>query len=228
MEDDGKLLCIKQLIRCLGVNQSEFADKIGAYRSDMSKYLSGKVLIGNALLTKVIRAYPNINKDWLWDGTGEMFSVDINREKPNKMLGGTPYFDIESAACGSLSGYGSALMENNANGSVVLPQLKTQEGDVFLATRGRSMIDTECPERSIPEGAMVLVRKWQSNYIAWGEIYCVVTTDGYVIKRLMPGTTDDTIRCMSADSKNYPDFEILRSDVKAIGRVVAVVSTTTL
>lgn len=143
----------------------------------------------------------------------------------NECANGTPYYNIESAVCGVLSGFGEALTANNSDGAVVIPTLQTKDGDIFLQTRGRSMIDTKCPERSIPEGAMVLVRRWSHNFIEWGEMYCLATSDGYVIKRLMPGADNSKILCVSADSDNYPAYEVLIDDIKAIGRVIAVVST---
>ena len=43
MEDNKcKVLRIKQLIYHLGIQDSTFAEEIGVYKSDMSKYLSGK------------------------------------------------------------------------------------------------------------------------------------------------------------------------------------------
>ena len=41
----------------------------------------------------------------------------------------------------------------------------------------------------------------------------------------MPGADNSKILCVSADSDNYPAYEVLIDDIKAIGRVIAVVST---
>lgn len=253
--DETIVLRIKELISYLGLSNGKFADKIGVQRSDMSKYLSGKQKVGEKLKMQIMFAFPNIRKQWLYFGLGEMLdspnstTITVNRgdninasnsavategsainisgrhdEQASKPIG-TPYFGFESAACGVLSGFGEALTANNSDGAVVIPTLPTKDGDIFLQTRGRSMIDTKCPERSIPEGAMVLVRRWTQSFIEWGEIYCVATTDGYVIKKLLPGSTDSTVKCVSADSDNYPPYEIPTIDIKTLGRVMAIVST---
>lgn len=138
---------------------------------------------------------------------------------------GIPYYDIEPASCGALSGFGEALTMNNPSGTVVIPTLRTQDGDFFLATRGNSMVDTLRPERSIPDGSMLLVREWRRNYIEWGEIYCVMTADGYIIKKLLPGEDESKIRCVSSNTEEYPPYEILREDIRGLGRVVAAVTT---
>lgn len=258
MEDNNcKILRIKQLISHLGVQDSTFADEIGVYKSDMSKYLSGKRKVTYELLGKIAVRYKQINSAWLLMGIGNMLTDDesspntttnisINRAgnihathsavatggsalnigmTAEHSANGTPYFGMESAACGALSGYGDALTANNSDGSVVIPTLATKDGDIFLQTKGRSMIDRKCPERSIPEGSMVLVRRWTQRFIEWGEIYCVATADGFVVKRLMPGSSAEFISCVSADTENYPTYEIPTCDIKSIGRVIAIVST---
>ena len=231
MED--KVLRIRKLIAHLGISNGKFADAIGVYRSDFSNYLSGKRTISEKFVDKIVNAYPDVKKSWLMTGDGEMFAVGENaniKDEPTNIgkSNGTPYYDLDAAACGSMAGFGQALTDSNNSGYISLPFLKTREGDMFIQTRGRSMIDAECPERSIPEGAIVLIRNWRERHIEWGEIYCLVTADGYVVKKLMPGDDDSHIKCVSADSINYPPFSVALSDIQGIARVVAVVSTTVL
>lgn len=228
-----KALRIKELIAYLGISNGKFADTIGVYRSDFSNCLSGRRTISEKLIDKIVNTYPMVKKSWLMVGDGEMLAIgesaNIKYDEQDSNIANTiPYFALESAACGALSGFGSALTRNNSDGSVAIPTLHTKDGDIFIQTRGRSMIDTKNPERSIPEGAMVLVRKWTQNFIEWGEIYCIATEGGFVVKKLMPGTSADFVSCVSADSENYPTYEIPTCDIKSIGRVIAVVSVTTM
>ena len=228
-----KALRIKELIAYLGISNGKFADAIGVYRSDFSNCLSGRRTISEKLIDKIVNTYPMVKKSWLMVGDGEMLAIgesaNIKYDEQDSNIANTiPYFALESAACGALSGFGNALTRNNSDGSVAIPTLHTKEGDIFIQTRGRSMIDTKNPERSIPEGAMVLVRKWTQNFIEWGEIYCIATEGGFVVKRLMPGSSTDFVSCVSADSDNYPTYEIPTCDIKSIGRVIAVVSVTTM
>ena len=228
-----KALRIKELITYLGISNGKFADAIGVYRSDFSSYLSGRRTISEKLIDKIVSTYPVVKKSWLMVGDGEMLAIgesaNIKYDEQDSNIANTiPYFALESAACGALSGFGSALTRNNSDGSVAIPTLQTKDGDIFIQTRGRSMIDTKNPERSIPEGAMVLVRKWTQNFIEWGEIYCIATEGGFVVKRLMPGSSSEFVSCVSADSDNYPTYEIPTCDIKSIGRVIAVVSVTTM
>lgn len=217
-----------------GMSKSEFGRRIGvsrAYIQSMAK------TIGPDTLQKISMEFPELDITWLLTGSrsapdavpsyfaAEPFTAGHEKGSQSE---GVPFFDIEAASCGALSGFGEAFTSNNIAGRIVIPNMTYKEGDIFIKTQGRSMIDTVHPELSIPEGAMVLVRPWRANYIQWGEIYCIMTADGYAVKRLKPGADDDHISCVSADDDNYPAYELLRSDIVGIGRVLAILSYRTI
>ena len=178
------------------------------------------------------------NLDWLITGDGDMLSPT---GKPliadnavsylptaDNSIDGVPFFDIEPAACGEFSGFGEAFTANNITSRIVLPNMTAKPGDIFIKTKGRSMVDYEHPELSIPEGAIVLIREWKENYIAWGELYCVMTRSGYAVKRLMPGADDAHVSCVSADSKHYPPYTIALADIVGIARVIGILTYKTV
>lgn len=185
-------------------------------------------------LGKIADCYPDLDIAWLMTGEGSMLkpvepqesnayvvrdaSLDYNSAQ------GVPFFDTEAASCGQLAGFGTALEANNPSDIIIVPGMRAQEGDFFIRTRGRSMIDTLHPEHSIPEGALVLVRQWHADYIQWGEIYCVATPEGYAIKRLMPSPDPDKVTLQSADQMLYPPYEIEKTTILALGRVIAVLT----
>jgi transcriptional regulator with XRE-family HTH domain len=61
-----------------GLNASEFADKIGVKRSNLSHVLSGRNKPSLDFLIKVIEAYPKVNASWLI--TGETRVEETNEE----------------------------------------------------------------------------------------------------------------------------------------------------
>ena len=206
------------------INNSEFGRIIGvsnAYISSMRKAPSPDVL--SQLSTK----FPDLNIGWLITGDGSMLKPVEPQESNTydySIAQGVPFYDTEAAACGQLAGFGSALDANNPSDIIVVPGMRAKEGDFFIRTRGRSMIDTLHPEHSIPEGALVLVRQWHADYIQWGEIYCVATPEGYAIKRLMPSPDPDKVTLQSADQLLYPPYEIEKTTILALGRVIAVLT----
>ena len=187
---------------------------------------------------KIASSFPDLNITWLMTGDGDMLSPT---GKPliadnavsylptdGNSIDGVPFFDIEPAACGEFSGFGEAFTSNNMTSRIVLPDMKAKEGDIFIKTKGRSMVDYEHPELSIPEGSIVLIREWKENYIAWGELYCVMTRSGYAVKRLMPASDDAHVSCVSADSEHYPPYTIALSDIVGIARVIGILTYKTI
>ena len=144
------------------------------------------------------------------------------------MQDGVPFFDIEPASCGEFSGFGEAFTSNNLTSRIVLPNMTAKAGDIFIKTKGRSMVDYEHPELSIPEDAIVLIREWKENYIAWGELYCVMTRSGYAVKRLMPAADDAHVSSVSADSDHYPPYTIALTDIVGIARVIGILTYKTV
>ena len=222
-------------LRYKGINKSEFGRIIGvsnAYISSMRKSIQPDKA------EKIASSFPDLNITWLMTGDGDMLSPT---GKPliadnavsylptdGNSIDGVPFFDIEPAACGEFSGFGEAFTSNNMTSRIVLPDMKAKEGDIFIKTKGRSMVDYEHPELSIPEGSIVLIREWKENYIAWGELYCVMTRSGYAVKRLMPASDDAHVSCVSADSEHYPPYTIALSDIVGIARVIGILTYKTV
>lgn len=56
-------------------NQQHFADKIGFSKSNVSLVLNGKIPVSNELFNSILSAFPEINRDWLLTGEGEMLQT---------------------------------------------------------------------------------------------------------------------------------------------------------
>ena len=196
--------------------QRDVAEKMGATPQNVSLALRGTpAVLTDRFPMRFNNAYFRMfNLDWLITGIGEMLSptgkplIADNAVSYLPSVGnsndGVPFFDLEPAACGDLSGFGEAFTPANISSRIVVPNMAAKEGHIFIKTKGCSMVDYERPELSIPEGAIVLIREWHENYIAWGELYCVMTRSGYAVKRLMPAADEAHVSCVSADSDHYP------------------------
>ena len=71
-------LRIKELRNDLGLNQNDFAMKIGIKQSPLSQMEGGKILPSIETLSIIIREF-NISYDWLIDGIGEKQKIQLNR-----------------------------------------------------------------------------------------------------------------------------------------------------
>lgn len=63
---------IRQLRKELGLNQTEFGERIGVKQGSVAGYESGARTPIDAVITSICREF-NVNENWLRDGVGEMF-----------------------------------------------------------------------------------------------------------------------------------------------------------
>jgi|GEM_PF-3976778 len=63
----------KQLRKAAGLNQQEFGEKLEITQSSVSQIESGKNMPSTAVLEKLVEVFPNLNKQWLYHGEGNMF-----------------------------------------------------------------------------------------------------------------------------------------------------------
>ena len=63
---------ILEIIKSKGLTSSRFAEMVGVQRSSISHLVSGRNKPSLEFLQKVLKAFPDINPDWLYTGQGEM------------------------------------------------------------------------------------------------------------------------------------------------------------
>lgn len=67
---------IRILIKKYYDSQKAFADSIGETTATVNNWVTGKRPIGNIVLDKLIKVFPDISIDWLKTGEGEMLKSD--------------------------------------------------------------------------------------------------------------------------------------------------------
>lgn len=73
---------IKDLIIQLELNQTSFAESIGVSQNAIFKTISGQTTPRFSLIDTILKTYPNINRDWLLEGKGEMFNTSTPQSAP--------------------------------------------------------------------------------------------------------------------------------------------------
>lgn len=218
---------IKRLIRDARMNPNAFANQAGIAPSNFRKMLSGEQTITDRTLAKISDAF-KVNYDWLKDGIGEPYTDgngNIVNTDGNNIQGIIPFFDEEIFTAGYLQGSGDGICGYQKVDDVKLPLLKVKDGDFAVQVHGRSMIDTEHPELSINDGAIVCLRPWTESFIAYGERYAIATSSGFTVKYIAPSEDNDTIKCVPANKgENFAPFYINKVDVKGIARVTAIIN----
>jgi hypothetical protein len=79
---------INELIFRLNKNQSSFAKSIGVTQTAVYSTVHGKTKPRYEFIESILLAYPNINKEWLMEGKGEMFVDTASKVEPAKTESG--------------------------------------------------------------------------------------------------------------------------------------------
>jgi hypothetical protein len=75
---------MQQLIKTLGVDQTEFSRLTGIPYTTLNHYVLGRRKISASAAAKIVAKYPTVDVNWLVSGEGEMFSAPIGEEKSGR------------------------------------------------------------------------------------------------------------------------------------------------
>ena len=208
----------------LGVSKREFERTIGVSNGYIDKLKHTPM---PEKLESILLQYPQLNKIWLLTGEGDM----LNYENEKKQIdSSSPAFDLATIQGGIGHGTGSEqFMAKNAVGIMAVPGIPVGEGTPYIQVRGSSMVNRRDPAHSIPDGAWIGLRPAQSSVIRWGEVYAIMTTDGPVVKKVMPGNDAEHITLVSYNEEDgYLPYELPTDEIiYPLYHIVAIVTAKT-
>lgn len=201
MEQDELISRVKEVMAKMCIAPSVFAKRSLIDPSNFNKMLDGQQKITNKTLKK-ISDYNHVNLDWLLTGEGEMLKPvsEIDSEKKKFIR----YYPEVNGTMGEIElsdepderkhidiwipGYEDCTHAINAYGDSMSPLIKS--------------------------GQVVIMKRWEESYLAWGRIYCVVTKGGYrTIKRIYPSQREGFVELRSENTAENPPFEIPTEDI---------------
>lgn len=161
---------------------------------------------GSEKLNNVLTAFPELNREWLLYGEGDMLS-STSSAQPQPSVKNERVVDDEaykvplvpiSALGGSLNDFNTTVCRDDCE-TVISP---IKDIDMAIKISGDSM------EPEYPSGSTVLIKKINEHaFLEWGKVYVLSTCNGTVIKRLMPTDDPNKVLCESINPK-YPPFEV--------------------
>ena len=77
---DNIVLRINELMNYYNLSQKQLSQKSQVDSSHLSKVLNGRLECGSGVKSKLLLAFPNVNRDWLLYGEGEMLNGMIRQE----------------------------------------------------------------------------------------------------------------------------------------------------
>lgn len=87
---------LKQFLAAENITQAQFADRIKIGKANVSHVLAGRNKPGYDFITAMISGFPQLNLNWLFFGTGKMYStapsasVHAQEEKPHNSFDKEP------------------------------------------------------------------------------------------------------------------------------------------
>ena len=190
------------------------------------------------ILEKIFSAYPELNREWVMSGKGEMLrSPDadpsssgdgsdrekIEREPKDERpqmkpvdSGGIPLIPIDAVA--GFNGWDENGISELDCARYDVPDFAAVHADFLIRVSGSSMY----PKYS--SGDILACRKiLEVTFIQWGKIYVIDSQQGAMVKRLFEIEGDaEHILCKS-DNANYPPFKLPVSEIRSLSIVVGAI-----
>lgn len=223
MTMDDKLLKLRNYLKDKGLTQVKIAEVFNVDKGYINQLLTGRKAFGKRTAEEWSDQF-GLSKSWLLTGEGDMFGGSAEK------VGGSPCFDLATIQGGAAHGTGAEqFMAKDAIGMMSVPGMPVGEGIPYIKVRGSSMVNRRDPAHSIPEGAWIGIRPSQSSAIRWGEVYAIMTTDGPVVKKVMPSEREGCITCVSYNEEDgYLPYELPTAEIiQPLYHIVAVVTAKT-
>ena len=189
MNRQERLTFIFEQARAAGLakTQGDFAKILDINRSVLSAAMNGnETYLTDNLMRKVDKFYE------------ENFDSDGSR-----VTKGTLLVIPTEAMAGTLGEFAESVHTYECE-RMVSP---IKDADYAIKVCGDSMT----PE--IPNGSHILIKKiHEEQFVEWGKIFCLDTSNGAVIKKIYPTENPEVIECRSIN----PDFPPFRINVKHI------------
>lgn len=181
-------------------NASDLAKITGKQKSYISELLSGKRSVSEQFVLSFTRCFPEISKDWLLTGEGEMLQAPTPSRKK------IPLYDVES-----IGGNNGEVADTETAVSHVAEWIDA--GDWFpgataaIRHYGDSMVE-------YPSGSILALRRVEdTRLIINGRNYVIETSEFRITKQLQDDG-GDCIMAYSSNRETYPDGRQIHSPIR--------------
>ena len=220
---DDKLLKLRNYLKDKGLTQVKIAELFNVDKGYINQLLTGRKAFGKRTAEEWSDQF-GLSKSWLLTGEGDMFGGS------DKKVDWSPCFDLVTIQGGAGHGNGmEALTMDMSVGTMSVPGMPVGANIPYIQVRGSSMVNRRDPAHSIPEGAWIGIQPSQSSAIRWGEVYAIMTTDGPVVKKVMPGSDAEHITLVSYNEEDgFLPYELPTTEIiQPLYHIVAVITAKT-
>ena len=194
----------------LGVGQHKFEKSAGLSIGYINK-LKGDMKLDT--INKIISTYPELNKEWLMYGDGEMLNSEKEEQSgpqfyyPENLLTGKRliplYDDVATIGGKPRSGYSAKLDPDSSLSEWIDP------GDWFKSAT-HAIRHYEDSMIEYPPGCIIAMKEvYDRRLIIPGKDYVIETSEYRVTKRVRLGNTPDYIFAHSTNEEKYDNGELV-------------------
>lgn len=194
---------IAKIIQQFCESKADFARKVGEKPQTVSNWVARDN--GNNVLNKIVEAFPQINKDWLMTGHGDMLISGNKVTVPQiNYTKGVPYYNVDF-----IGGFDIVLNNQTINPEYLIDFQKYNEATCWCNVSGHSM------EPEINNGDIIALKKIEDfSFLPLGEVYAIVTTNGMrTIKRLGPSQNPECYTLVPTNKSPEYGIQELRKDM---------------
>lgn len=195
-------------IESLNMPVSRFEKKCGLSNGYVKNFKGG---LGIGKLEGILNAFPELNREWLLNGNGQMLAERERqfRDAKKNVLPLIPH----PAIGGYTEDNWTALL--NDCPLYAIPDIKTP-ADFLIKVGGDSM------NPKYQEGDLLACKMIQELlFFQWGKTYVLDTSQGVMVKNVYEDADNkENILLVSENKDKYPPFAIPRSDIRKIALVV--------
>lgn len=194
---------IAKIIQQFCESKADFARKVGEKPQTVSNWVARDN--GNNVLNKIVEAFPQINKDWLMTGHGDMLISGNKVTVPQiSYTKGVPYYNVDF-----IGGFDIVLNNQTINPEYLIDFQKYNEATCWCNVSGHSM------EPEINNGDIIALKKIEDfSFLPLGEVYAIVTTNGMrTIKRLGPSQNPECYTLVPTNKSPEYGIQELRKDM---------------
>lgn len=190
----------------LNIGQRKFEMNVGlsnGYVNSLKKSPSADKL------QMILSAYPELNRDWLLTGEGEMLVSDMLKPEISYEEG-TPYYDVDFEC-----GFDELIHPVAPNPEYLIRMPGYERATMWCNATGRSM------EPEISNGDIIALQYIEDHsFLPYGNVYAIITTNGMrTIKRLGRSDTPGCYRLIPTN-KEYDEQDIPERMIFRVYRVM--------
>lgn len=200
---------LQEFLREEGISASEFAQKMNlspSYLASMRKSMPEEKI------ERLCELYPQINRDWLQYGEGEMYrDMGNSGIDPHKLHRHMVPLVPTQAEAGTLGFYADGYTEEDCV-KVYSPR---DDAQMAIYVKGDSM------EPQIHDGALLFLQRIDAAvFIPWGVPLVIDTTNGSVVKMLYPSEKGEEYLEARSYNKEYPPFHIPKENILGVYKIL--------